>query len=182
MRKVTLWKKVNDSRPQPGCLLPNSLFPPRESLVSVIPAGDGKIVNLFYSVEYVHMFFVQSCMRKPFLILLRTFQLIHCIFPQSFLTVLSPDQITCSEEHLPSCVHVTYWKSPDFKMRLQYHETIWYLMVMLWNIFEHFIAMGDGYLILFKVNVFRNWQLLFVMQWDNTITTLQYCTYRPHSE
>jgi hypothetical protein len=25
-----------------------SLFPPRESLVSDIPAGDGKIVNLFY--------------------------------------------------------------------------------------------------------------------------------------
>ncbi len=30
------------------------LFPPRESLVSDIPAGDGKIVNLFYSVYTVH--------------------------------------------------------------------------------------------------------------------------------
>ncbi len=27
-----------------------SLFPARESLVSEIPAGDGKMVNLFYSV------------------------------------------------------------------------------------------------------------------------------------
>jgi hypothetical protein len=26
------------------------IFPPRESLVSYIPAGDGKIVKLFYSV------------------------------------------------------------------------------------------------------------------------------------
>ncbi len=42
------------SRPQPGCHLPNppwagiiKLFPARESLVSDIPAGDGKIANLF---------------------------------------------------------------------------------------------------------------------------------------
>jgi hypothetical protein len=39
-----------------GCHKPNSpwpgkikLFPARESLVSDIPAGDGKICNLFYS-------------------------------------------------------------------------------------------------------------------------------------
>ncbi len=45
-------------RPQPGCHLPNSpwpgiikLFPVRESLVSDIPAGDGKNDNLFYSVS-----------------------------------------------------------------------------------------------------------------------------------
>ncbi len=44
------------SRPQPGCHQPNSpsqgitkLFPAGESLVSDIPAGDGKIPNLFYS-------------------------------------------------------------------------------------------------------------------------------------
>jgi hypothetical protein len=31
-----------------------SLFPPRESLVSDIPAGDGKMTNLFYSVvDYI---------------------------------------------------------------------------------------------------------------------------------
>ncbi len=42
------------SRPQPGCHLPNSpwsgkikLFPARESLVSDIPAVDGKVANLF---------------------------------------------------------------------------------------------------------------------------------------
>jgi hypothetical protein len=29
------------------------LFPPRESLVSDIPAGDGNITNLFYSVQYL---------------------------------------------------------------------------------------------------------------------------------
>jgi hypothetical protein len=43
--------------PQPGCHLPNIpwagiiyLFPPMESLVSDIPAGDGNIENLFYDV------------------------------------------------------------------------------------------------------------------------------------
>ncbi len=42
------------SRPQPGCHLPNSpwarkikLFPPRESVVSDIPAEDGNAANLF---------------------------------------------------------------------------------------------------------------------------------------
>ncbi len=47
------------SGPQPGCHLPNSpclagiikLFPPRESLVSDIPAGDRKTADLFYSVR-----------------------------------------------------------------------------------------------------------------------------------
>jgi hypothetical protein len=40
-------KKVIDfSRPQPGCRL---LFPAKESLVSDIPAGDGKTADLFYS-------------------------------------------------------------------------------------------------------------------------------------
>ncbi len=45
------------SRSQPVCHLPNSpwrdmikLFPARENLVSDIPAGDGKMANLFYSV------------------------------------------------------------------------------------------------------------------------------------
>jgi hypothetical protein len=47
-------------RPQPGCHLPNSLwpeiikklFPARESLVSDVPARDGKIENFFlYSVH-----------------------------------------------------------------------------------------------------------------------------------
>ncbi len=43
--------------PVPGCHLPNSpwsgiikLFPTRESLVSYIPAGDGKMADVFYSV------------------------------------------------------------------------------------------------------------------------------------
>ncbi len=35
---------------QPG----NNLFPPWESLVSDIPAGDDKIANLFYSVVPFH--------------------------------------------------------------------------------------------------------------------------------
>jgi hypothetical protein len=46
------------SRPQPGCHLPNSpwpgiikLFPARESLVSDIAAGDGKIANLFLQCD-----------------------------------------------------------------------------------------------------------------------------------
>jgi hypothetical protein len=45
------------SRPQPGCHLPNSpsragilkIFPPWDSLVSDIPAGDGQTANFFYS-------------------------------------------------------------------------------------------------------------------------------------
>ncbi len=52
----TVRKGYQFSRPQPGCHLhlPNfswagiiNLFPPRESLVSDIPSGDGKINNLF---------------------------------------------------------------------------------------------------------------------------------------
>jgi hypothetical protein len=54
-------KKVNNFPiPQPGCHPPPpsdspcpgiiKLIPTRESLVSNIPAGDEKIVNLFYSV------------------------------------------------------------------------------------------------------------------------------------
>jgi hypothetical protein len=53
----TVKKGLRFSRPQPGCHFPNSpwpgiikLFLARESLVSEIPAGDGKIANLFYSV------------------------------------------------------------------------------------------------------------------------------------
>ncbi len=51
------------SRPQPGCHLPNSpwsgiikLFPARESLVSDIPAGDGKNCNIFYSVRLTYLY------------------------------------------------------------------------------------------------------------------------------
>jgi hypothetical protein len=50
-------KAFRYSRPQPGCHLPTlpgrewddiyKLFPPRESLVSDIPAGDGNIKKLF---------------------------------------------------------------------------------------------------------------------------------------
>jgi hypothetical protein len=50
----TVRKGYRFSCPQPGCHLPNSpwpgmilLFPARESLVSDIPAGDGKIITLF---------------------------------------------------------------------------------------------------------------------------------------
>jgi hypothetical protein len=39
------------SHHQPGCHCKNSLFPTRESLVSDIPAGDGKIVNFFFIVK-----------------------------------------------------------------------------------------------------------------------------------
>jgi hypothetical protein len=53
----TVKKSLPFSHPQPGCNLPNSpwnviikLFPSRERLVSDIPAGDGKIVNLFFTV------------------------------------------------------------------------------------------------------------------------------------
>jgi hypothetical protein len=53
----TVKKGLPFSRPQPGCHLPNSpwtgiiyLFPSRESFVSDIPAGDGKIVHLFFTV------------------------------------------------------------------------------------------------------------------------------------
>ncbi len=49
--------KKRFSRPQPGCHFPNSPLPgiiklssARESLVSDIPAGDGKIDNLFFTV------------------------------------------------------------------------------------------------------------------------------------
>ncbi len=47
-RDYTVKKLKRFSRPQPGCHWLNSpwagIFPPRESLVSDIPAGDGKIV------------------------------------------------------------------------------------------------------------------------------------------
>ncbi len=42
--KLYTVKKVMD---WPGII---QLFPARESLISDIPAGDGKIANLFYSV------------------------------------------------------------------------------------------------------------------------------------
>jgi hypothetical protein len=49
---ATLYKKVNDLsvpyRTWPGLI---KLFPARESLVSDIPAEDGKIASLFYSVQ-----------------------------------------------------------------------------------------------------------------------------------
>ncbi len=35
-----------------------SLFPPRESLVSDIPAGDGNIEKLFYGVVYVYIVYL----------------------------------------------------------------------------------------------------------------------------
>ncbi len=54
MRACTVNFFYKFSRSQPGCHLPNSpwpgkflLFPARESLVSDIPPGDGKIENLF---------------------------------------------------------------------------------------------------------------------------------------
>jgi len=54
----TVKKCYRISRPLPGCHLPNSpwpgiikLFPTRESLVIDISAGDGKIINLFYSAS-----------------------------------------------------------------------------------------------------------------------------------
>ncbi len=53
-QQYTIKKDLPFSRPQPGCHWPNflwtgiiQLFPPRESLVSDIPARNGKIVNLF---------------------------------------------------------------------------------------------------------------------------------------
>jgi hypothetical protein len=54
----TVKKGYRFFRLQPGCHLPNSLwpkkiklFPPKESLVSDIPAGDRKLINFFYSVS-----------------------------------------------------------------------------------------------------------------------------------
>jgi hypothetical protein len=56
-------KGLRFPRPKPGCPKPNSprtgiiqLFPARESLVSDIPAGDRKIMNLFYSVRKFNKF------------------------------------------------------------------------------------------------------------------------------
>jgi hypothetical protein len=56
----TVKKDYRFSPPQPGCHQPNSpwlgiikLIPARESLVSDIPAGDGKIGNLFFGVEII---------------------------------------------------------------------------------------------------------------------------------
>jgi hypothetical protein len=54
VRHTTVKKGLPFSRPQPGCHGPNSpwtgiikFFPFRESLVSDVPSGDGKILNLF---------------------------------------------------------------------------------------------------------------------------------------
>ncbi len=56
-RQCTVIKGYRFSRPQLECHKPNfpwqgisKFFPARESLVSDIPAGDGKIDSLFYSV------------------------------------------------------------------------------------------------------------------------------------
>ncbi len=55
--RYTVKKGSRVSRPQPGChyqTLPviTELFLPRGSLVSDIPAGDGKLVNLFLRCIY----------------------------------------------------------------------------------------------------------------------------------
>jgi hypothetical protein len=47
--KYTLQKRLSIF-PSPAGMSLTKLFPARESLVSDIPAGDGKIINLFYSV------------------------------------------------------------------------------------------------------------------------------------
>ncbi len=56
-QQYTVKKGYQFSRPQAGCHWPNSpcagiikFFPTRKSLVSDIPAGDGKIEKKFYSV------------------------------------------------------------------------------------------------------------------------------------
>ncbi len=52
----TVKKGSRVSRPQPGCHYQTELFLPRGSLVSDIPAGDGKLVNLFYGVsDHLHI-------------------------------------------------------------------------------------------------------------------------------
>ncbi len=60
LKPNTVKKSQRFSRLQPACHLPNSpcpvpviikLFPAKESLVIDIPAGDGKIVNLFFTVQ-----------------------------------------------------------------------------------------------------------------------------------
>jgi hypothetical protein len=71
----TVKKGLRHSRPQPGCHLTNypwaeifKLFPPRESLVSNIPAGDGNVANIF-----LQCMFPPLCTTSPF----------HLIFAQS---------------------------------------------------------------------------------------------------
>jgi hypothetical protein len=44
-------RDVTNQTPWPGII---KLFPARESLVSGVLAGDGKIANLFYSVAWHH--------------------------------------------------------------------------------------------------------------------------------
>jgi hypothetical protein len=58
-KSYTVRKGYHFSHPQPGCHLPNSpwpgiikLFPARESLVSDIPARDGKIIDLFLQCRH----------------------------------------------------------------------------------------------------------------------------------
>ncbi len=59
----TVKKFKRFSRPQPGCQWLNSpwagIFPPRESLVSDIPAGDGKMANLF--LQCIDLTFCETC-------------------------------------------------------------------------------------------------------------------------
>jgi len=45
-------KGLQFSRPQPGSHKPNS---PWTRIISEFQAGDGKIDNLFYSVQYIHL-------------------------------------------------------------------------------------------------------------------------------
>jgi hypothetical protein len=64
-------KDYQFSRPQPGCHIPNSPWPgiikffrARESLVSDIPAGEGKIADLFTVYERVTSFLSEFLKEK----------------------------------------------------------------------------------------------------------------------
>jgi hypothetical protein len=57
---TTLQKKGLAILPSPAGMSRHKLFPARESLVSDIPAGDGKIANFFYSVYTIHNHIAQS--------------------------------------------------------------------------------------------------------------------------
>ncbi len=125
----TVKKGLPFSRPQPGCHGPNSpwtgkiwLFPPRESLVSDIPAGDVKIVNFFtvYFTNFLAKIFRFVCCHAwsdvlfilEFRFLTHVFWNIYCypwiskpkIFPLFAKVPHSP------YSHFIKSQHFLYWK------------------------------------------------------------------------
>ncbi len=66
---------------RPGIM---KLFPARESLVSDIPAGNGKIVNLFYSVSFALFSALPSIRRAPSFVVIKYKQILKYVLGEGW--------------------------------------------------------------------------------------------------